>query len=101
MKVKALGIALLGASLLAACGNTDTQPQPKPEKLDPSSFGQLSTLRPGELGTIEQKLKVNIVNIGYAATSPGQVTGARDLNFSGLRQELPSTYQTINRYPSF
>ncbi|MHA0035985.1 hypothetical protein [Deinococcus sp. PESE-13] len=103
MKVKALGIALLGASLLAACGNTDTQPQPKPqpEKLDPSSFGQLSTLQPGELGTIEQKLKVNIVNIGYAATSPGQVTGARDLNFSGLRQELPSTYQTINRYPSF
>ena len=95
MKIKALGMALLGASLLAACGGN------QPEELAPTSFGQLSTLKPGELGTIEQTLKVNIVNIGYAATSPGQVTGARDLNFSSLREGLPATYQTINRYPSF
>ncbi|WP_278913950.1 hypothetical protein [Deinococcus wulumuqiensis] len=101
MKIKALGMALLGASLLAACGGDPAPAQPEPEQLPPSSFGQLSMLKPGELGTIEQKLKVNIVNIGYAATSPGQVTGARDLNFSSLRQELPATYKTINRYPSF
>ena len=101
MKFKALGTALLGAGLLVACGGDLAPTQPEPTKLDPTSFGQLGTLKPGELGTIEQKLKVNIVNIGFGATSPGQVTGARDLNFSRLREELPATYQTINRYPSF
>lgn len=95
MNAKALGLALLSASLLVACNNGTAPPE------DPNSFGQLSTLQPGERGTIKQKLRVNIVNIGYRSTLPGQVAGPRDLNFESLRQELPETYNTINRYPSF
>ncbi|WP_371827301.1 hypothetical protein [Deinococcus sp. QL22] len=58
-------------------------------------------MAPGKRGVIKQQLNINIVNIGYRGTSPGQVADPRELNFAGLRSELPSTYQTINRYPSF
>lgn len=105
MKLKSLAIALLGASLLAACGAKPEVVTPEPQTpvvpTDPKSFGQLSTLKPGEQGIIEQKLDVNIVSIGFESTGAGQVAGARDLNFAALSRELPQTYQTINRYPSF
>ncbi|WP_019586503.1 hypothetical protein [Deinococcus apachensis] len=95
MNAKAVGLALLSASLLVACGGGT------PPTEDPDSFGQLGTLQPGARATIKQKLRINIVNIGYRSTLPGQVAGPRDLNFESMRQELPDTYQTINRYPSY
>ncbi|MFC4426465.1 hypothetical protein [Deinococcus navajonensis] len=101
MKNKTLGIALLSVSLLAACGTTGTPVETPVPTPDPTSFGTLTTLKPGARAEINQKLKVNIVNIGYGSTLPGQVTSPRDLNFSDMAQQLPETYQTINRYPSF
>lgn len=97
MHMKHFGIALLSASLLAACGSNPSQPAPGTD----TAFGRLNTLNPGAQASINQKLKVNIVSIGYRPTSPGQVVGPRDLNFDTMKQELPATYQTINRYPSF
>ncbi|MFC4638789.1 hypothetical protein [Deinococcus hohokamensis] len=99
MNLKILATALITASLLAACGGGET-PVVTPTP-DPTSFGTLTTLKPGARAEINQKLKINIVNIGYGATSPGQVTSPRDLNFSDMAEQLPATYRTINRYPSF
>jgi len=56
----------------------------------------LSTLDPGAFLNIEQDLTINVVFVGYETGA-----GARNINETAFMDELPSTYRTINRYPSF
>ena len=56
----------------------------------------LSTLEPGGFRNLEQDLTINVVFVGY---EPGN--GFQDINEAAFLSELPSTYRTINRYPSF
>ena len=56
----------------------------------------LTTLEPGGFRDIQQDLDINIVMIGF---EPG--AGFRDINEAALLGELPSSYRTVNRSPSF
>jgi hypothetical protein len=56
----------------------------------------LTTLQPGGFLDIEQTLDVNVVFVGY---QPG--AGAMQIDESAFMDELPSSYRTINRFPSF
>jgi len=56
----------------------------------------LTTLQPGGFRTIEQDLTINVVFVGYE-----EGAGVMNINETDFLGQLPSTYQTINRYPSF
>jgi len=56
----------------------------------------LTTLQPGGFRTIEQDLTINVVFLGY---EPG--SGSMNIDEDDFLGQLPSTYQTINRYPAF
>jgi hypothetical protein len=56
----------------------------------------LITLQPGGFHTIEQDLTINVVFVGY---EPG--SGDTEIDETAFLGELPSTYRTVNRYPSF
>ena len=62
-------------------------------KADPPP--DLGTLNPGGFRDIKQNLTVNVVFVGYE-----KGTGHQDIDESAFLSELPSTYRTINRYPS-
>lgn len=62
-------------------------------KAEPPS---LSTLEPGGFLDIEQTLDVNVVFVGYE-----QGPGNQEIDETAFLDELPSTYRTVNRYPSF
>ncbi len=76
--ILALLIALLPVATVAA----DNEPPPT-----------LTTLEPGGFHTLEQNLTVNVVFVGYESGS--------DINATTFLSDLPATYRTINRYPSF
>lgn len=78
----ALVVALLPASGVAFAG-----------KAAPPT---LSTLDPGGFRSIEQDLTINVVFVGY---EPG--AGYQDIDEAAFLGELPGTYRTVNRYPSF
>jgi hypothetical protein len=77
-----LVIALLPANGVASAG-----------KADPPV---LSTLEPGGFRTIEQNLDINVVFVGY---EPGGTP--MEIDEPAFLGELPNTYRTVNRYPSF
>lgn len=56
----------------------------------------LTILEPGGFRTIEQDLTVHVVFVGY---EPGG--GTTDIDEPAFLGELPGTYRTINRFPSF
>jgi len=56
----------------------------------------LSTLEPGGFRSIEQNLTINVVFVGYE-----QGAGIQDIDETAFLGELPGTYRTVNRYPSF
>ena len=56
----------------------------------------LSTLQPGSFQEIDQDLTINVVFVGY---EPG--AGYQEINETDFLDELPATYRTVNRYPSF
>jgi hypothetical protein len=89
MKRKLLAVIgiliLLIAALPVASAGAKNDPPPS-----------LSTLDPGGFMNIEQDLTINVVFVGY---EPG--AGDRDIDEAAFLSELPSTYRTINRYPSF
>jgi len=62
----------------------------------PSPAGNLTTLTPGRFLTIEQQIPVNVVFVGYE-----EGTGAMEVDEEEFLADLPSTYRSINRYPSF
>jgi hypothetical protein len=78
----ALVVALLPVSGAALAGN----PEPP----------TLTTLEPGGFQNIEQNLTINVVFVGY---DPGN--GPMEINDAVFLSDLPSTYRTVNRYPSF
>lgn len=59
----------------------------------PQSAPGLSTLDPGGFHDIAQDLTINVVFVGYEM-------GA-DINPAAFLADLPATYRTVNRYPSF
>ncbi len=63
------------------------KPEPPPD---------LNTLDPGGFRDIEQDLTVNVVFVGYETGA-----GDQDIDEAAFLAELPSTYRTVNRYPSF
>lgn len=93
MKRFGFAATLLGIALLTACGGSSTP-------TTPTDFSGLKTLAPGKQDTINTKLKVNIVFVGYRQTLPGQVATARQINTADFNQILPHTYNTIARNPS-
>ncbi|WP_052351747.1 hypothetical protein [Deinococcus pimensis] len=89
------------ALTLAACGQTPDTPgaaitagalSAQAVRSGPT----LSTLAPGKFQELNQKLKVNIVLVGYE-----QGAGPRNVDAKKLRAELPGTYRTVNRSPKF
>lgn len=56
----------------------------------------LTTLEPGGFLSLEQDLTVNVVFVGYE-----QGGGYQDIDEAAFLGELPGTYRTVNRYPSF
>lgn len=56
----------------------------------------LSTLEPGGFRSLEQDLTINVVFVGYE-----QGAGYQDIDETAFLGELPGTYRTVNRYPSF
>jgi len=56
----------------------------------------LSTLEPGGFRSLEQDLTINVVFVGY---EPGG--GDQQINEVDFLNELPGSYRTVNRYPSF
>ena len=56
----------------------------------------LSVLEPGGFRNLEQDLRINVVFVGYE-----QGAGAQEIDQAAFLGELPSTYRTVNRYPSF
>ena len=96
MKHTAIAAALLSVSLLAGCRQTPTTPTPGTQ----TDFGLLKTLKPGVSDTINTRLKVNVVFVGYRQTPPGQVPTARQINTQDFRDTLPATYDAVNRIPS-
>jgi hypothetical protein len=99
MNHKLVAIALLGAALLAGCTKSST-PTPNPTPGTQTEFGRLQALKPGTQDTINTKLKVNIVFVGYRQTSPGQPATARQIDTQDFNQTLPGTYDAVNRIPS-
>ncbi|WP_135228034.1 hypothetical protein [Deinococcus fonticola] len=97
MNKKLAATTLLGLSLLAACG---TNPAPTPKPTTPTDFSSLKTLNPGQQDTINTRLKVNVVFVGYRQTLPGQVPTARQIETADFQQTLPKTYNSIARIPS-
>jgi hypothetical protein len=84
MKQTSKGISLLLALawLLVSCGGREpAQPQ---------------ILKVGEQVSLEQKLTVNVVFVGLEEGSPETA-----INLSTFQAELPKTYRTISRIPSF
>lgn len=101
MKHTAIAAALLSVSLLAGCRQTPTTPTPTtPTPGTQTDFGLLKTLKPGVSDTINTRLKVNVVFVGYRQTPPGQVPTARQINTQDFRDTLPATYDAVNRIPS-
>lgn len=98
MNTKLVATALLGAALLAGCTKPNITPTPTPGTQ--TEFGRLQTLKPGTQDTINTKLKVNIVFVGYRQTLPGQVATARQVSTDDFNQILPATYDAVNRIPS-
>ena len=97
MKVR-LFLPLSAALLLAACGNA---PQSSSQatlhaQAAQSSLPTLSTLAPGKKQELNQKLRINVVFVGYE-----KGTGPRDINEAKFREQLSSSYRTVNRYPKF
>ncbi|ALW89230.1 hypothetical protein [Deinococcus actinosclerus] len=101
MNHKLVATALLSAALLAGCTspNATTTPTPGTEP-GQSAFGVLQALKPGVQDTINTKLKVNIVFVGYRQTPPGQPATARQINTQDFDQRLPGSYDAVNRIPS-
>lgn len=97
MKNSLIGASLLGLLLLAGCSNGDTGTGPNP---NPTDFSTLKTLAPGKQDTINTKLKVNIVFVGYRQTLPGQIGTARQVSTTDFNQILPKSYNSIARIPS-
>ena len=62
-----------------------------PVAVSQSSF---IALHPGQVQTIEQNLRINIVFVGYH-----QGSGPRDINEISFRAGLPQTYASVNRIP--
>jgi hypothetical protein len=56
----------------------------------------LTTLEPGGFRNLEQDLTINVVFVGYE-----QGVGVLDIDEDAFLGELPGTYRTVNRYPSF
>lgn len=93
-------LLLLSTALaLAACGNAPqsaTQGDPLAEQGQAAPAPTLTTLAPGKKQELNQKLKINVVFVGYEKGS-----GAQQVNEAAFRKELPGAYRTISRYPSF
>lgn len=101
MNHKLVATALLGAALLAGCTKPTTPtPNPTPTPGTQTDFGRLQALKPGTQDTINTKLKVNIVFVGYRQTLPGQVATARQISTADFDQTLPGSYDAVNRIPS-
>ncbi|GGR80096.1 hypothetical protein [Deinococcus sedimenti] len=103
MNHKLVATALLGAALLAGCTKPTTPtptPNPAPVPGTQTDFGRLQTLKPGTQDTINTKLKVNIVFVGYRQTLPGQVATARQVSTDDFKEILPASYDAVNRIPS-
>ena len=75
--------------LLILLFSTALAGQPEPPPI-------LSTLDPGGFQDIEQELTINVVFVGYE-----QGNGYQEIDEAAFLSELPSTYRTVNRYPSF
>ena len=78
-------LVLLMAIVTVTTAETDTLSPPT-----------LATLEPGGFLNIEQDMTINVVFVGYE-----QGMGDTDINETEFLAELPDTYRTINRYPSF
>jgi len=89
MKRKLLAVigilVLLMAALPVATAGAKNDPPPT-----------LNTLEPGGFHTLEQDLTINVVFVGYEEGS-----GDQQIDNAAFLSELPGTYRTINRYPSF
>lgn len=96
MKHTAVAAALLSVSLLAGCRQSPATPATGTQ----TDFGVLQTLKPGVNDTINTKLKVNVVFVGYRQTPPGQVPTARQVSTQDFREMLPARYDAVNRIPS-
>jgi hypothetical protein len=75
--------------LLILLFSTALAGQPEPPPI-------LSTPDPGGFQDIEQELTINVVFVGYE-----QGNGYQEIDEAAFLSELPSTYRTVNRYPSF
>jgi hypothetical protein len=110
-------VAALAAFVLAACGqgpgsqttstsdSTSEAPeystgdllQPEGESFSAAhASNRLQTLAAGQFRSLDQIMPVNIVLVGYE-----QGGGARDINESRLRSQLPQRYETFNRDAAF
>jgi len=78
-------LALLMAALPVATAGAKNDPPPT-----------LSTLDPGGFQDIEQDLTINVVFVGYEQGGDSQ-----QIDNAAFLSELPGTYRTVNRYPSF
>lgn len=95
-------VSLLGlALLLSACGGVTLPPQGGTPPPADTTFGTLSTLKvSGEPQEINQKLKINVVFVGYNRTLPGQVAGPRDITPSAFDESMPGGASNVVRVPS-
>jgi hypothetical protein len=87
-----MGFAALAFSLLAACGGEGDTLTEDPLAKARGNVPALSTLQVGQFREIAQTLKVNVVFVGFPASS---IDSAR---FTGA---MPASYQPVARYPSF
>lgn len=89
--------ALLGSALLlAACAATPDPQGTVSTQAARSTLPALSTLGPDRTQTLNQKLRVNVVFVGYE-----RGTGPRDIDEAAFRRELSGSSRTVNRYPKF
>jgi hypothetical protein len=81
---------------LAACGQTLDAPQAATQELESLRQGaDLRTLQPGKFQFIDQKVKVNLVFVGYRQNGP------RGVDVGAFKKGLPRTYKATTSAPSY